>query len=91
MIPVDPRMEAVRARCAPPLLVVSTWTACGPLQVVEEHIPETEHDFSVDYIVTPDEVIACTNRRRPRGLVWANLTAEKIAEIPVLAKRRAAR
>jgi 5-formyltetrahydrofolate cyclo-ligase len=60
------------------------------LQVIEDHIPETEHDFSVDYIVTPDEVIPCTNRRRPSGLVWEDLTAEKIAAIPVLAQRRQA-
>ncbi|MBK3559788.1 5-formyltetrahydrofolate cyclo-ligase [Streptomyces sp. MBT56] len=59
------------------------------LQVVDDDIPETEHDFSVDYIVTPDEVIPCDNRRRPSGLVWNDLTAEKIAAIPVLAARRA--
>ncbi|MEC3992980.1 5-formyltetrahydrofolate cyclo-ligase [Actinacidiphila sp. DG2A-62] len=57
------------------------------LQVVGEDIPETDHDFSVDIIVTPDEVIRCTNRRRPQGLVWNDLTAEKIAAIPVLAAR----
>ncbi|MCE3030297.1 5-formyltetrahydrofolate cyclo-ligase [Streptomyces sp. CMSTAAHL-2] len=57
------------------------------LQVIEDDIAETEHDFSVDYIVTPNEVIACTNRRRPRGLVWDDLTPEKIAAIPVLAAR----
>ncbi|MFD5572973.1 5-formyltetrahydrofolate cyclo-ligase [Streptomyces cadmiisoli] len=61
------------------------------LQVIEDDIPETEHDFSVDYIVTPDTVIPCSNRRRPRGLVWDDLTPEKIAAIPVLAQRRAAR
>jgi 5-formyltetrahydrofolate cyclo-ligase len=55
------------------------------LQVVEEDIPETDHDFSVDIIVTPDEVIRCAGRRRPQGLVWNDLTAEKIAAIPVLA------
>ncbi|MFJ1594099.1 5-formyltetrahydrofolate cyclo-ligase [Kitasatospora albolonga] len=60
------------------------------LQVLDEEIPETAHDFSVDYIVTPDEVIRCTNRRRPPGLVWDDLTAEKIAAIPVLVQRRAA-
>ncbi|WP_020141270.1 5-formyltetrahydrofolate cyclo-ligase [Streptomyces sp. 351MFTsu5.1] len=58
------------------------------LQVIEEDIPETEHDFSVDYIVTPDEVIPCSGRRRPRGLVWEDLTPEKIAAIPVLTERR---
>ncbi|MFI5888117.1 5-formyltetrahydrofolate cyclo-ligase [Streptomyces sp. NPDC051554] len=57
------------------------------LQVVEDDIPETEHDFSVDYIVTPDEVILCANRRRPSGLVWNDLTADKIAAIPALAAR----
>jgi 5-formyltetrahydrofolate cyclo-ligase len=58
------------------------------LQVVEDNIPETEHDFSVDYIITPDEVIPCSNRRRPRGLVWDDLTTEKIEAIPVLKARR---
>ncbi|TDU06622.1 5-formyltetrahydrofolate cyclo-ligase [Streptomyces sp. 846.5] len=57
------------------------------LQVIDEEIPETEHDFSVDLIVTPDEVIECANRRRPPGLVWNDLTADKIAAIPVLAAR----
>ncbi|WP_319789610.1 MULTISPECIES: hypothetical protein [Streptomyces] len=38
-------------------------------------------------IVTPDEVIQCPNRRRPRGMVWNGLTAEKIAQIPVLSAR----
>lgn len=37
------------------------------LQVVDEEIPETEHDFRVDLIVTPDEVIQCPNRRRSQG------------------------
>jgi 5-formyltetrahydrofolate cyclo-ligase len=58
------------------------------LQVVDEDIPETEHDFSVDYIVTPDEVIRCSSPRRPQGLVWDDLTPEKIAAIPVLAAQR---
>lgn len=58
------------------------------LQVIEEEIPESERDFRVDYIVTPDEVIPCTSSpRRPRGLVRENLTAEKIAAIPVLSAR----
>ncbi|POM23804.1 5-formyltetrahydrofolate cyclo-ligase family protein [Actinomadura rubteroloni] len=55
------------------------------LQVVDEDIPETAHDFSVDVIVTPDEVIRCSGRRRPRGVIWEDLTAEKVAGIPVLA------
>jgi 5-formyltetrahydrofolate cyclo-ligase len=39
------------------------------LQVVDDEIPETAHDFSVDLIVTPDQVIRCANPRRPRGII----------------------
>ncbi len=62
-------------------------TTVHRLQVVDESLPETGHDFSVDLIVTPDEVIACDSPRRPAGLVWEDLDREKIAGIPVLAKR----
>jgi 5-formyltetrahydrofolate cyclo-ligase len=55
------------------------------LQVVEEDIPQTEHDFGVDIIVTPDELIYCRPPRRPNGVVWDHLSAAKIAAIPVLA------
>jgi 5-formyltetrahydrofolate cyclo-ligase len=54
------------------------------LQVVDHTLPETEHDFSVDLIVTPDEVIECQEPRRPRGLIGEDLTADMIAAIPVL-------
>lgn len=63
-------------------------TTVHSLQVVDDDLPETEHDFSVDIIVTPDEVIRCGDPRRPRGLLWDDLTPEKIAAIPVLAARR---
>jgi 5-formyltetrahydrofolate cyclo-ligase len=59
-------------------------TTVHSLQVVDEPLPETEHDFSVDLIVTPDEVIQCGPPRRPLGLVWEHLSPEKIAAIPVL-------
>ena len=66
-------------------------TTVHPLQVVDESLPETGHDFGVDLIVTPDEVIACESPRRPSGLVWEDLDPEKIAGIPVLARRAAQR
>jgi len=66
-------------------------TTVHPLQIVGETLPETEHDFSVDLIVTPDEVIECGPPRRPSGLYWEHLTEDKIAAIPVLAARAAAR
>lgn len=62
-------------------------TTVHSLQVVDEELPENEHDFSVDVIVTPDKVIACSPPRRPAGLIWEQLSPEKIAAIPVLAAR----
>jgi 5-formyltetrahydrofolate cyclo-ligase len=64
-------------------------TTVHPLQVVDGDLPETAHDFRVDIIVTPDEVIRPKHPRRPRGIIWDDLDDEKIAEIPVL--RRLAR
>ena len=63
-------------------------TTVHDLQVVEEDLPETDHDFRVDIIVTPNEVIrtAASPRKRPTGIVWSDLDAEKIVAIPVLAE-----
>ncbi len=60
-------------------------TTVHPLQVVDEPLPNDEHDFTVDYIVTPQEVIRCGPPYRPQGLIWPNLTEQQIAGIPVLA------
>ncbi|WP_418153428.1 hypothetical protein [Actinoalloteichus caeruleus] len=54
-------------------------TTVYALQVVDEDLPESDHDFSVDLIVTPEHVIECSPRRRPVGLMWERLSAEKIA------------
>jgi 5-formyltetrahydrofolate cyclo-ligase len=64
-------------------------TTVHPLQVLEEELPETEHDFRVDLIVTTDEVIRVRRtKRRPRGIIWRHLDDEKIESIPVLAAMR---
>jgi 5-formyltetrahydrofolate cyclo-ligase len=67
-------------------------TTVHPLQVLDQDLPETRHDFRVDLIVTPHEVIRTRrSRHRPPGIQWADLDAEKIREIPVLsslARRR---
>ncbi|MGH3660653.1 MAG: 5-formyltetrahydrofolate cyclo-ligase [Micromonosporaceae bacterium] len=34
-------------------------------QVLDEELPRAEHDFTVDYIVTPEATIACGNPYRP--------------------------
>jgi 5-formyltetrahydrofolate cyclo-ligase len=62
-------------------------TTVHPLQVVDIDLPETQHDFSVDLIVTPEAVIVCGPPRRPPGLIWKDLSPQKIAAIPVLAAR----
>lgn len=60
-------------------------TTVHPLQVVEGGLPETEHDFRVDRIVTGAEVIRPTEAGRPPGVLWDHLEESKIAAVPVLA------
>jgi 5-formyltetrahydrofolate cyclo-ligase len=60
-------------------------TTVHPLQVLDRDLPETEHDFRVDLIVTPDEVIRPGRRARPPGILWEHLDEEKIESVPALA------
>lgn len=47
------------------------------------------HDITLDFVVTPDEVIACDRPvGRPTGILWELLDDERIASMPVLARRR---
>jgi 5-formyltetrahydrofolate cyclo-ligase len=66
-------------------------TTVHPLQVLDEPIPETGHDFSVDLIITTGDLIRSGPPRRPGGLEWDQLPATMITAIPVLAARAAAR
>jgi 5-formyltetrahydrofolate cyclo-ligase len=59
-------------------------TTVHPLQVLDEELPETDHDFRVGRIVTPDEVIVCRRARRPPGILWEHLNEEKVKAIPIL-------
>jgi 5-formyltetrahydrofolate cyclo-ligase len=57
-------------------------------------IPLTAHDVPVDLVITPDRVIDCRQVRGPRpapGVRWHELTEEKIAAIPLLARSRPGR
>lgn len=58
------------------------------LPVVPGDLPEAEHDFRVDFVVTPEEAIVCGPLRRPRGLYWDSLPQKMIDVIPALATRR---
>jgi 5-formyltetrahydrofolate cyclo-ligase len=66
--------------------VIATTVHAG--QVVDADLPETDHDFRVDLVVTPDEVIRCRRRRRPAGVIWSHLDDAKIDAVPALARRR---
>ncbi len=59
-------------------------TTVHDLQLLDEDLPETEHDFRVDVIVTPTSVVRTPRPRRPPGILWDHLDAEKRAAIPVL-------
>ena len=53
-------------------------------------VPTTDHDLHVDVIVTPERVLRCARPRSwtlPR-ILWEDLTEEKIAAIPLLARLR---
>lgn len=66
----------------PPTTIVTT---VHQLQVLDELLPHDEHDFTVDYIITPEEIIHCGPPHRPTGVMWTALDNDKITAIPVLA------
>jgi 5-formyltetrahydrofolate cyclo-ligase len=63
-------------------------TTVHPLQLLDEELPETEHDFRVDLIVTPEEVIRTPGGNRPPGILWEYIDEEKVGSIPVLKAQR---
>jgi 5-formyltetrahydrofolate cyclo-ligase len=60
-------------------------TTVHPLQIVDGDLPETDHDFRIDFIVTPEKIIQ-THRQggRPEGIIRDHLSEQKISEIPIL-------
>jgi len=60
-------------------------TTVHSLQIMDGDLPETDHDFRIDFIVTPEEIIS-TGREggRPKGIIRDDLTEKKIAETPIL-------
>ena len=61
-------------------------TTVHPLQIIEDPIPMTRHDISVDYIGTMDEVVSCQPAYpRPDGIYWDEVGV-KLEEIPILQK-----
>jgi 5-formyltetrahydrofolate cyclo-ligase len=62
-------------------------TTVHPVQLLDEDLPETEHDFRVDLVVLPDEIVRTPGGHRPPGILWSHLDEAKQAEIDVLAHR----
>jgi 5-formyltetrahydrofolate cyclo-ligase len=52
-------------------------TTVHPLQVLDEELPETDHDFRVDLVVTPDEVIETGADRTAGRIHWDDLDDER--------------
>jgi 5-formyltetrahydrofolate cyclo-ligase len=63
-------------------------TTVHPLQLLDEELPETEHDFHVDVVVSPEQAIETGAQKRPPGILWDHLEETKIAAVPVLARLR---
>jgi len=61
-------------------------TTVHDLQVLDEDLPHQPHDFTVDYILTPERLIFCKRRRPPTGIDWPALNPELLDSIPVLQK-----
>lgn len=60
-------------------------TTVHPLQIVDEDLPETDHDFRIDFIITPNEIIpTCRKGSRPKGIIKDHLSDVRISEIPIL-------
>jgi 5-formyltetrahydrofolate cyclo-ligase len=68
-------------------------TTLHPLQLIDDRIPMRAHDIPVDFLITPDHVVAAPSLYpRPRGILWDLLAEDRIRSVPVLRKtRRSAR
>lgn len=66
-------------------------TTVHSLQLVEnEKLPMQAHNWSLTWIVTPDEVIEThTTRPQPEGVDWTQVRSEQMETIPVLRKLKA--
>jgi 5-formyltetrahydrofolate cyclo-ligase len=67
-----------------------TATTVHDLQVVaDDRIVMIDHDYPLDWIVTPDEVIDTRTRyARPQGVHWDSVQQDQFAGIPFLATLR---
>jgi 5-formyltetrahydrofolate cyclo-ligase len=67
-------------------IVVATCHDCQVLDLNESLFGS--HDLTVDYILTPTQVIKCDKKPKPKSIMWNLLTEEKLERIPILKKLR---
>lgn len=66
-----------------------TATTVHELQFVDDEIETAAHDVPMDLIVTPERTVCPESPAgKPRGIEWAELDEERLAEIPVLDRLR---
>lgn len=61
-------------------------TTVHELQVVDDELPHAVHEFTVDVIVTPGQVLRCRNKHRPVGVAWEHVSPAMIEAMPVLGR-----
>jgi 5-formyltetrahydrofolate cyclo-ligase len=67
-------------------------TTIHALQLLDEDLPETDHDFRVDWTATPAAILRSPHHdRRPPTIRWEHLTREKVIAIPALSRLAARR
>jgi len=60
-------------------------TTVHPIQIVDEEIPMLPHDIPVDFIVTPEGIIATEWAfAKPVGILWEWLDEERFEQVPIL-------
>lgn len=59
-------------------------TTIHQIQLVDGELPHAEHDFSVDFAITPTEILACAPLQRPTGIIRGNLQPDQLRSIPAL-------
>jgi 5-formyltetrahydrofolate cyclo-ligase len=63
-------------------------TTVHGVQIVQGRLPMLPHDLPIDFLVTPDELVATRPAHpRPRGVYWDLLRSVKVNGIPALRRR----
>lgn len=55
-------------------------------QVVDEELPSSPYDCTVDLVITPSRVIACDRPAKPLGVLWGRVDTATVEAIPYLAE-----